>query len=514
MSSGGAGTAGSGASSGGEPGAGAGHDTGGAAGTAAASGGGAGTGASGASGSGATAGTGPTGTLTVSGLTVDANPNMTISCFVSWKTTEPASSEVDFGETGYDFRIRDAALVTDHKVLVIGMHADKKYQIKAVSTTASATGSAEGAFTTGKLPANLPTPMLTASDFANSQVGWTLTNIQSSFSAPAMIVMYDQNGLPVWYFIQGTNGDARGDVSSDLLPTNTVLVGPTSGEPAREVDLSGKILWTGPANTGTQTIMTHFAGKLPTGNYLLNFELDKAGTSGTTKIDNQKIEEITPAMDVAWSWTMFDHVTPAGTREELCHGNALTIDEAKNIAYYNCRYLGLFKIDRTSGDVLWRLGGTYDKTSLGPGDFTFSPAASQFSDAHDPELAADGTLLLYDNGGFTQGGGGGQTYHSRVVEYQIDETAKTATRTFEFPGDFAVDAWYKNTWYSPYWGDADRLANGNILIAAGVHSANASSRIIEVTRMGKVVWELTLPANNGIFRAQRLSPPPLVEAIQ
>jgi len=29
-----------------------------------------------------------------------------------------------------------------------------------------------------------------------------------------------------------------------------------------------------------------------------------------------------------------------------------------------------------------------------------------------------------------------------------------------------------------------------------------------------VVWELTLPVNNGIYRAQRLAPPPLVETIQ
>jgi hypothetical protein len=454
---------------------------------------------------------GGTGTLALSGLTIDPNPNMTISCFVSWTTASPATSEVDFGDGSYQYRIRDGATITAHRVLVIGMHAQTAYKIKAVSSNDQGTGSAEGMFTTGKLPDSVVTPTLTASDFANSQTGWTLMNIMPAKSGPANAVMYDQNGLPVWYFIQGTIADARGDVSTELLPSNTVLVGPTGSEPAREVDLSGKVLWTGPAES-TQKTMTHFVGKTSTGNYLLNYELDKAITNGSTKIDDQLLVEITPSLDVVWSWKLFDHIPLVGSREELCHGNALTVDEAAGVFYYNCRYLGFMKIDHTSGDILWRLGGSYDTTSLGAGDFTYDSMAARFSDDHEPELHDDGTVLLYDNGGFNQGAGS-STYHSRVLEYQLDQTAKTAKITWEFPGTFTVDAWYKTSWYSPYWGDADRLANGNILITAALKSANGSSRIFEVTRAGKIVWEITMPVNNGVYRAQRLAPPPLVETL-
>ena len=457
-----------------------------------------------------TSGFGP-GMLTLSNLKIEANPSMTLSCYVSWTTTEAAASEVDFGEANYTFRIRDAALVTEHKLLVIGMHAEKPYKIRAVSGNAQGSGSLEGTFTTGKLPSGLPTATVNIDELPAEQRGWTLTNIQtSSFSAPALAVMYDEKGLPVWYFVQGTSGDTRGDVATELLPSNTVLVGPTSGEPGREVDLSGKVLWEGPANSTTQ-LMSHFVGKTSKGNYLLNYELDKAGMSGSTKVDDQRLVELTPKNEVAWSWTLFDHLEPAGTKEELCHGNMLVLDEKNDIMYYNCRWIGLLKIDRKSGDILWRMGGTYDKTSLGPGDFTFSPAASQYSDTHEPEFHADGTILFYDNGGYAMGSSG-SNYHSRVVEYKVDETAKTATLTFEFPGTFSgVDSWYKSNWYSPFWGDVDQLANGNILVTAPVKSASASTRFFEVTRQGKVVWELELPPNNGSFKAQRLLPPPLVE---
>jgi hypothetical protein len=458
-------------------------------------------------GAGGSAGFGP-GTIAVSNLEIEENPNMTISCFVSWTTAEPATSEVQFGEGGYEFRIFDDTLVTDHRVLVIGMHASTAYQIKAVSGNSVGTGSAEGMFTTGMLPSNMPAGMVTMGDASATYAGWTLTNLQASLSAPARVVMYDQNGEVVWYYIHGTAGDSRGDVSTELIG-DTVLVGPTSGTPARLVDLSGEVIWEGPANSQS-TLMSHFAMRAASGNYFLNREIDKAVMNGSTRIDDQRIEEITTDLDVVWSWNLFDHVPPSGTKEELCHANHLLIDEENGILHYNCRWVGLFKIDRASGEILWRMGGSYDETSLGPGDFTFVPPESQFSDAHEPDLKADGTLLLYDNGGFGMGGGG--NFHSRVVQYQVDETNMTATRTWEFPGTFNVDSWYTNTWYTPYWGDADRLPNGNVLVTAGLRSASNASRFFEVTNEGEVVWELVLPTNIGVYKAARLAPPPLVEA--
>ena len=452
---------------------------------------------------------GTSATTLLTDFEVEPNPNMTISCFVSWTTNVPASSEVDFGHGEYAFRIRDDAAVTRHRVLVIGMHAETGYRLRAVSTSDTGTGSVEGTFTTGALPEGIPDAALTASNFAKAEAGWTLTNVEFGLRAPAKVVMYDEQGLPVWYFIHGTQADSRGDVATELVGDH-VLVGPMLAEPAREVDLSGEVKWTGPS-PATKEAQTHVFGQTQAGNYLLNIELDKAGQSETTAIDGELIEELSPELDVVWSWKLFDHVPVVGTREELCHGNSLRLDEVANVAYYNCRFLGLFKLDRTSGEILWRLGGTFDNHSLGPGDFTYDPPESQFDDAHDPEVHDDGTVLLYDNGGYPPPSS--KTYHTRVVEYRLDEAKRIATRTFEFPGEFEVDSWYRNEWYTPIWGDANRLDNGNILVTAGIRSASASTRIFELSREGEVVWELTFPPNYGSYRAQRLAPPPLVEPL-
>ena len=156
----------------------------------------------------------PTEPPIVSDLSVEPNPNSTISCYVSWTTDVVGDSEVWFGIDDYEFRIVDDTQVTDHRVLVIGMYADSEYRIRAVSTNAEGTDDAETTWTTGSLPPEVPLAELTVDDFDASQVGWTLTNIShgSRPQPPAAIVMYDQYGIPVWYFVNGDTPDTRGDV--------------------------------------------------------------------------------------------------------------------------------------------------------------------------------------------------------------------------------------------------------------------------------------------------------------
>ena len=69
---------------------------------------------------------------------ITANPNSVLSCFVSWTTDKAATSAVQFGQSGYQWEISDTAQVTSHKVLVIGMHAQQTYQIKAISANSAA----------------------------------------------------------------------------------------------------------------------------------------------------------------------------------------------------------------------------------------------------------------------------------------------------------------------------------------------------------------------------------------
>lgn len=212
---------------------------------------------------------------------------------------------------------------------------------------------------------------------------------------------------------------------------------------------------------------------------------------------------------------------PQAASGDWAHGNSITVDLEQDVAYMSFRWLGVIKMKYSTQEMLWHLPAAYGQDNLGVdfGNMAFDPPTSQYTDIHDPEIHDDGTILFFDNGGFSgviEDGNPGNR-HTRAVEYQIDETAKVAKLVWEWPGSFEVDPWYTSDLYVPFWGDADRLANGNVLIAAGRRgtvAATPESRIIEVARSGEVVWELKLPKDHGVYRAERLYPLPLVRPIQ
>ncbi len=458
---------------------------------------------------------------TITNLTIEPNPLNVLSAFVSWTTDQPASSEVQFGVGGFAFRIRDDALVTDHRTLVIGMRAQSDYLIKAVSSNGGGSGQAEGSFTTGALPVYVPQGTLLVNNTERSQPGWTLMNVQvgdgnvgAMSNFPATVVMYDHDGYPVWYFQNGTTNDRGGAVSVDLLDNGNILIGPAAAEPPREVDLAGNIIWEGPnpLGAGGAGALTHHVGKLSNGHYLIQRDVRSSGMSGVTGV---QLEELTAQNEVVWTWNLFDFLTPPPTApRDWCHGNYSTIDIERDEVYVSCRWLGLIKTTYINPTYQWHMAATYNGENMG--DVAFNPLASRFTDIHCPEIHDDGTISFFDNGGWNGSinPAPAGTYRSRVLEFAVDQVGKQATLVWEFPGNFDVDPWFREEFYLPWWGDADRLDNGNVLITAGVRGPGSTSHVFEVTKeQGEVVWDFTLPDDHGVYRAERIPTPPLVEPL-
>jgi hypothetical protein len=434
----------------------------------------------------------------ITDVDVVANPNNTLSAFVRWTTDIPASSVVEFGR-GSDLEswIGDEdSLTVDHEVLVIGMQSERTYRLDPISVSeGGAEARGESAFfQTGTLPFEAFAPRLSQAASAATQPGWTVANIVTrGILSPVFVVMFDQEGEPVWYWANDGDG-GRADVDASLVyDTDSgdprVLIGAgVAPHGPMEIDLAGDISWEGPVQAGTELLaegeMHHAFDKLDNGNYVtLLYDYD----GGLHDV----IEEFDTDGNRVWSWDAREHLDHSGGYK---WGNAVKIDLANDAVYYNSEHESqLHKIRRSTGEPLWTLGES--------GDFVNEQREEDawFISAHGAEVLANEHILMYDNGDGDRG-------YSRAIEYAIDEDGGDAYIVWEYPRAGSED----DVWFNGVWGDADRLDNGNTLITAGSTLANSSPcRLFEVDVDGNKVWELWLESDDpeqtfGAYASDRI----------
>jgi hypothetical protein len=198
------------------------------------------------------------------------------------------------------------------------------------------------------------------------------------------------------------------------------------------------------------------------------------------------IQELDRQKNVVFQWRSWDHfkITDA-THESLTaaaidyvHGNALEVDADGNLLLSSRHMDEITKIDRGTGEILWRMGGKNNQ-------FVFVNDSIGFSHQHAIRRLPNGNITLFDNGNFHS------PQFSRAVEYKLDEESKTVTLVWQ----------YRNTPdnYGVAMGYVDRLPNGNTLIGWGVSNPS----VTEVNSEGMKLFELSLPDNVVSYRAYR-----------
>jgi len=430
-------------------------------------------------------------------VSVEVNEANTLSFFVRWTTETPATSRVEFGDAGEsEFFVEDEALATDHEILVFGMRPTTAYHlwISSRDEQGELVVDEQASVETGALPFDDLVLELGIRDEARIQPGWTLTNILVGEALyPATAVMLDDEGVPVWYHVDGEEM-ARLDFEVTLVDGERVLFGGSvaPGAAPIEVTLAGEVVWRGleqPLSTDPTPpgAMHHSFRKLTDGTYLALAYDQHPDTNQWYDV----VHQFDADGETVWSWDALD--LPLGDPALYAWGNAALADLDEDVAYYNTRgNNALYRVDRATGDVLWTLGEG--------GDFAGDPDHPDpwFAEAHAPEFQPDGNLLMHDNGNIDRAA-------SRAVEYELDTDAMTARIVWEYPGDGVEDEWY-----SFHAGDADRLDNGNTLVTVGqMIPGTSQSRLFEVTADGDKVWELWLSGEGedrvaGSFSAERI----------
>lgn len=142
---------------------------------------------------------------------------------------------------------------------------------------------------------------------------------------------------------------------------------------------------------------------------------------------------------VVWQWEGSDYpefystsveennFADTQTPQDYMHLNSMILDPKDNNLIVSCRNLDqVFKINHTTGAIMWRLGGSNS-------DFPVSDFQQSLRQ-HFASLTDNGqTLMIFDNGL------AGVRESSRILEFQLDETNKAINgfRAFNIPEPFS-----------------------------------------------------------------------------
>jgi hypothetical protein len=136
----------------------------------------------------------------------------------------------------------------------------------------------------------------------------------------------------------------------------------------------------------------------------------------------------------------------------------------------------VYKIDRTSGAVLWRLGGRKS-------DFTLA-AGLPFAWQHDARRQPDGTITLFDDEGAPKVGP-----QSRGLRMRVDEPTRTASLVRQYTRNLLASS----------QGDMQVLPSGDVLIGWG-----SLPNVSEFNADGGLVYDAHFPQTSQSYRAFRL----------
>src|ERR671913_546460 len=192
--------------------------------------------------------------------------------------------------------------------------------------------------------------------------------------------------------------------------------------------------------------------------------------------------------EVLFEWRSLEHVgveesyrkppQDPSTPLDYFHINTIEIDFDGNWLISAKGTSAVYKIDRKSGEILWRLGGKESDFEMGKG--------TRFASQHDSRRQSDGTITIFDNGAPPQVHEQSRTI---VLELDMDEMSATLVREYTHPKELL----------STSQGNAQILPNSNVFVGWG-----SAPYISEYSKDGELLFDASFSGSAQSYRAFRL----------
>ena len=192
--------------------------------------------------------------------------------------------------------------------------------------------------------------------------------------------------------------------------------------------------------------------------------------------------------EVLFEWHSLDHVgieesyarfppDNPGFRYDYFHINSIDVDYDDNLLISARNTWAAYKIDRKTGDVLWRLDGKKSDFEMG------QRTRSAFQ--HDARRREHGTITIFDNGAHPK-----VHDQSRAIDIGLDEDAMKATLLREYASPDRILATSQ--------GNAQVLPDGNVFVGWG-----SAPFVSEFSGDGELLMNARFPPECESYRAFR-----------
>ncbi|MBQ4821781.1 arylsulfotransferase family protein [Aquimarina sp. MMG016] len=360
-------------------------------------------------------------------------------------------------------------------------------------------------YTLHYIPQDLPKANVIASN--NPSEGYIFVNyyefsLASGFKDHTYIAILDNSGFPVYYnkvphprvgnFDYHKIGNNQKRFSYTINDDEVVVMNENFEEIKRAMLLPNNGHGAYPADNHDFIYFSDDHYIIPA--YVTRENVDMTAYGGIEKVSliDFVFQEI-KNNEVIFEWNsadypeIFDSVSPVFQNQfntlgpvDYFHFNSFSIDPSDNHFIVSARHTDqLYKIHRTSGEIIWKLGGSNSNFILNEQEI--------FSHQHHANISKDGTLLLFDNNVT-------QNQKTRILEYKIDQN--------NFDIDI-IKEYHQDGLFMNIMGSVQKLNNNNFFIGWGGHTSSQiqanKSDIIEIDSQGNILLDINFTNDSEKF---------------
>lgn len=315
---------------------------------------------------------------------------------------------------------------------------------------------------------------------------------------PAYQLILQHNGEPVWYLrVHEDRRDFKAQPNGQL---SMMIRDGYGGDGWGYIVLNDNYEYakTIRATNGYSTD-EHELFMLPDSGYFIigrrdeQVDMSAYGKPSDATVRETCIQEYTKNDELIFQWAAWDHFDPADMDWEVDgnenyirfpHMNAVYVDEDGHILLSSRHLSEVTKINRQTGEIIWRLSGNNNQ-------FTFNNDDLQgFRNQHAVSSTGKNRVMVFDNGNSHD------PSQSRSVEYELNQENMTATLVWEFRNDKPEKG------FSHYMGNTQRLNNGNTLINWAIAPL---PKLSEITPEGDKAYEMNFARNCDVYRTFKMN---------